>query len=255
MNKALRLLFLLGLTTAICVSCDKEIDPLQPMPLDYSLQTIPSIGEIMPADLVAAMGPYINFGDNPPRIDTCFFADSIHLAKFIHNQDIDPLSTYTLEDDQYITNKFTYRFHDQHRGITDSYKYERAFGDIAYGLGYFMFENATVSDSIFIMGDSNKFTVFFRQTCKRRMEPDESLSNYISDYGIQRNESIIMSGKVTSEGITDFHMGMRIEGYSEASPRIGQLHFLPQIHDIFLYDYPNCLPYDPTFYQQDQPEN
>ena len=249
MNKAFRLLFLFGLTTVFCTSCEKKIDPSLPMPLDYSLQAIPSIDEVMPADLIAAMGPYLNFGDNPPSIDTCFFADSIHLARFIHNQDIDPSSTYTLVDDQYITNKFTYRFHDQHRGIVDSYQYERAFGDISYGLGYFLYENASVTDNIYIMGDNNKFTVFFYQTCKRRMEPDESLASYISDYNIERKESIIMSGRVTINGITDFHMGMRIEGYSEASPRIGQLHFLPQIHDIFLYDYPNCLPYDPTFYQ------
>ena len=71
------------------------------------------------------------------------------------------------------------------------------------------------------------------------MEPNESLASYISDYNVQREESVIITGQVTPQGIKDFRMGMCVEGYSEQSPRIGQLHFLPAKHDIFIYDYPN----------------
>lgn len=206
--------------------------------LDYAIQMIPPIDEVMPADLIAIMGPYLHFGDNPPRIDTCFSADSLRLARFIHNTD-DTTTSYFLLDSQYFSNKFSYRFCGQHRGIADSCQYERAYGDISYGMGYFMFENGTAKDSIYIMGSGDGFTVYYRQTCKKRMEPDESLANYISDYYVQRKESIIMTGRVTPQGIAEFRLGMRVEGYSEDSPRIGQLYYLPAVHDIFIYDFPN----------------
>ena len=237
MNKTLRLLLFTGLAAISCASCQKKIDPSLPQPLDYALQVIPSIDAVMPADLIAVMGPNLHFGDNPPRIDTCFYTDSIRLARFIHNTD-DTTTTYYLSDMQYITNKFTYDFRDQHRGIVDTCMYERSYGDISYGLGYYLFENANTQDSIYIMGDGNEFTIYYHQTCKKRMEPDESLANYISDYSVERTESIIISGRVTDHGIADFIMGMRVENYSEPSPRIGQLHYLPARHDIFIYDNP-----------------
>lgn len=238
---------LLALALFCATSCEKDTIPGQPMPLDYTLQTIPSIDEVMPADLLAAMGPYLHFGDNPPSIETCFFADSLRLTRFLHNIDIDPASTYTMVDSQYFKNRFSYQFCGQHRGVIDTFRYERAFGDIAYGLGYFLFENATVTDSVFIMGNNNDFTIYFKQSCKRRMEPDESLSNYISDYDIERIEKIIMTGSVTSEGISNFRMGMRVESYSYDSPRIGEYGKMPQRHDIFLYDYPKIMEYcDPN---------
>lgn len=253
MTKTLRFLFLLGFAAIVFNSCNKEIDHSQPMPLDYTLQEIPDIHKTMPLDLLEAMKDYLHFGNNPPNIDTCFYTDSIRLKRFIHNTDIDPSSSYTLADEQFITNRFTYRFHDQHKGIANQYQYERAFGDISYGLGYFLFENATTTDSIFIMGnkDTGLFTAFFKQECKRRMEPDESLASYITDYDVERKESIILSGRVTAQGIADFHLGMRIESYTTDSPRIGMIHYLPQIHDIFIYDLPDkILPYDATFYQE-----
>ena len=206
--------------------------------LDYALQVIPSIDTVMPHDLIAAMGPYLHFGDNPPRIDTCFFADSLCLRKFIHNTD-DTTTTYYLECPQYFPNTFLFGYYEQHRGILTSTKYERAYGDIAYGLGYYLFEDAENASDIFVMGNGNDFTIYYNQTCHRRMEPDESLSNYISDYSIKRTESVIISGTVSNQGIRNFHMGIRIEEYSEESPRIGQLYYLPAIHDIFLYDYPD----------------
>ena len=206
--------------------------------LDYSIQEIPSIDDVMPPDLVAVMGPYLHFGDNPPRIDSCFFADSLRLARFIHNTD-DPTTTYYLMDTQYLANTFSYKFCSQHRGIMESTHYERAYGDIAYGLGFFLFENANTDNNIYVMGNGYEFTIYYSQTCTKRMEPDESLSNYISDYSIGRTESVIISGRKTDEGIADFRMGMRVEEYSADSPRIGELHYLPARHDIFLYDYPN----------------
>lgn len=238
MNKAFRFLLISGLVAISCASCQKKIDPSLPQPLDYALQVIPSIDAVMPDELIAIMGPYLHFGDNPPRIDTCFYADSIRLARFVHNID-DTTTTYFLLDSQYFSNKFTYRYYGQHRGIADSCLYERSYGDISYGLGYYMYENGTANDNIYIMGDGDGFTIYYRQTCKKRMEPDESLSSYISDYNVHREESIIITGRVTPQGIADFRMGMCVEGYSEQSPRIGLLHFLPAKHDIFIYDYPN----------------
>lgn len=243
---------LLALALMGIASCQKENPTSSYQPIDYSIQSIPAIDEVMPAELVAVMGPYLHFGDNPPRIDTCFFADSLRLARFIHNTDIDPASTYTMTDGQFFKNKFNYCFQDQHRGIVDTFRYERAYGDISYGLGYYLFDDATVVDSIFVMGSGNDFTAYFRQSVYRRMEPNESLSGYIPDYDIQRRESVIMTGTLTPQGVSDFHLASRVESYSYESPRIGELHFMPQIHDIFLYDYPGILPYSPSFQKQNQ---
>lgn len=252
MTKTSCFLFVLGLTACFCTSCNKEVDPNEPKPLDYALQSIPSIDEVIPADLITAMGPFLNFGDDPPRIDTCFCAlDSIRIARFIHNTDIDINSEYFLIDSQFITYpKHNFRFHSQHRGVADLYQYERSFGDIAYGLGYFMFENATVKDKIYIMGSDNKFTAYFKQSCKRRMEPDESLSSFITDYKIVRDESVIITGELTPAGVINFRLGTYIESYDQNSPRIGKIGGVPQLHDIIIYDYPEItMPYDTAFYK------
>lgn len=237
-------LFALGLFACFSVSCNKEIDPDSPMPLDYALQTIPPIDEVIPADLIQAMSPYLNFGDNPPRIDTCFCAlDSLYLAQFIHNTDIDPTSSYNPVPQTITYPRHDFRFHGQHRGVADLYQYQRTYGPLSPGTEIIIYENATVKDNVYIMGSGNKFTAYFRQSAKKRIEPEGSIN--ISDFDIVREESVIITGQITSTGITDFHIGTRTESYDRESVMIGTSGNNPQVHDILIFDYfGRTLPFD-----------
>ena len=222
--------------------------------LDYAIQSIPSIDEVMPADLIAAMAPYLHFGDTPPKIDTCFYLkDHILISRFIHNQDIDPTSSFSFLEGQPIDyRQHNFRWRGQHRCVADSYYYTRLVGDslqFTPDVYYRIYETATITDSIFIMGEGSYFTAYFPQEVKRGMEPDEQFSNFISDYELVRRESVIISGQITDQGVKDFHYGVRIEGYNMDSPRIGLVGGLPNKHDIIIYDYSGLCPFDPPYYQ------
>ena len=222
--------------------------------LDYALQVIPSIDEVMPADLISEMKDYLHFGDTPPQLDTCFYIkDSILIARFVHNQDIDPTSTFSFTEGQWIHyRQHNFRWKGQHRCVADQYFYTRLVGDSVQflpGVYYRIFEKATVTDSIFIMGDGDKFTAYFHQEVERAMEPDEQFSSFITDYDLVRRESVIVSGQITSQGIVDFHYGVRIEGYNKPSSHIGADGGSPNVHDIILYECSSLCPFDPPYYQ------
>lgn len=221
--------------------------------LDYALQVIPSIDEVMPADLISEMKDYLHFGDTPPQLDTCFYIkDSILIARFVHNQDIDPTSTFSFTEEWIHYRQHNFRWKGQHRCVADQYFYTRLVGDSVQflpGVYYRIFEKATVTDSIFIMGDGDKFTAYFHQEVERAMEPDEQFSSFITDYDLVRRESVIVSGQITSQGIVDFHYGVRIEGYNKPSTHIGAAGGSPNVHDIILYECSSLCPFDPPYYQ------
>ena len=214
--------------------------------LDYALQVIPSIDQVIPAELIAAMGPYLYFGDYPPRIDTCFIvknekisADSvrpaIRLARFIHNLD-DPTTTYTKEDStQTNDQQVTVRFSGQHRCIAESARFVHFWGEVIPGND--LFEECT-SDTIYIMGKGDCFTAYYRHKAKKRIVPNEELSSLIRDFQLIREEWFIISGQLTAQGIAGCRIGTCVKGYSEASDGIGVFNRLPAIHDIIIYDFP-----------------
>lgn len=213
--------------------------------MDYALQVIPDIHEVMPLDLIMAMdSAHLYFGDNPPVITTPFYIDSLYLTAFIHNTDYNPNSPYFKESASY-ENRFSYAFFGQHRGVAEKYSYVRDYRYEPY-LGTYFHEYANVNNDIFIMGEAPYFTAYFNQVVKREVG-NESMIPYITDYEIEMNESIILSGKVTPQGIEQFRMGMRVEGYSYTSPQQG-ISGLPEIHDMFIYDARNILPYDTAYY-------
>ena len=217
--------------------------------LDYAIQSIPSIDEVIPADLIAAMGEYLQFGDTPPRIDTCFSAiDFITLDTLIQN---DPSEAYSFSEQPqtFPYPKNTFLFENQHRCIVEKHYYERCnYPD------YFYY-SADAADSIFVMGHDNCFTVYFKQTWKAWIHPD--LAGLDNLRNVTRRESIILCGKICPEGITDFHWGMCVESYNPSNYQYigadpghsGQ----PGIHDIMIFSYKDSegnnlvLPYDPTF--------
>lgn len=217
--------------------------------LDYALQVIPSIDEVVPADLIKAMGPYLHFGDTPPRIDTCFSAiDFITLDTLIQ---YDPTEDYSFSEQPqtFPYPKNTFLFEKQHRCIVEKHYYERCnYPD------YFYY-SANAADSIFVMGSGDYFTVYFKQTWKAWIHPDLPGLDHLKK--VTRRESIILSGKRGDTGIEDFHWGMCVESYDPkdyqyigADPgHSGQ----PGINDIMIFSYKDpqghnlTLPYDPTF--------
>ena len=205
---------------------------------DYAIQSIPSIDEVMPADLIAEMGPYLHFGDNPPHIDS-FYVDVLEIKHFIHNSDhpeipFDTNTMYYLKDGQDIPTRIQFDFYGQHRGIFDSCRFERAYGEMFNDgtASYYLFEKASAQDSIFIMGSGNDFTLYFRHSMRRSIEPyNEFLANNITGgLSLVRIESVIISGTLSGQRINDFHC---IEQYSESLPIIGRRNGLPAIHDMF----------------------
>ena len=217
--------------------------------LDYSIQSIPSIDEVIPADLITAMGPYLHFGDTPPRIDSCFSAlDFIVLDTLIQNDTTEDYF-FPIQPQRFDYPRNTFLFEGQHRCIAESHYYERCnFVD------YFYY-SATAQDSIFIMGHDDCFTAYFKQTWKAWIHPDLAGLDHLRN--VTRRESIILSGRVTDEGIIDFHWGMCVESYNPADyPYIGANpghSGQPGIHDIMIFSYKDdnghdlLLPYDPTF--------
>ncbi len=205
--------------------------------LDYALQVIPPIDKVIPHELIVAMGSYLHFGDNPRKIDSSFIVDHVRLARFIQH---DPTTTYFKQDSTYTNDQhLTFKLSGQHRCMAESALFVHHWGEIYEGSGIFFYEDSKANDSIFIMGDGDWFTVYYHHLAKKRMEPDEQYAHMISDFQVERKESFILSGRLTSQGIAECRIGTCVESYSEASPRIGLYNGLPGIHDIIIYDFPN----------------
>lgn len=218
--------------------------------LDYALQVIPPIDSIIPVELIKAMGDYLYFGDTPPKIDFCFsLPDSIMLHTLIK---ANPDGHYNFDNEETWpkpcpsdTNSFL--FERQHRCVAESHYYECRFYD---GSIYY---HATVEGSVFIMGHDDYFTAYFHQIWK----PSSTFENYSLSGLNSRRESVIMSGKIGTEGIEEFQWGRLIESYDPADfPKIdyyptgGEGHDgggQPGINDIMIYSSDRILLYNPTF--------
>lgn len=218
--------------------------------LDYALQVIPPIDSIIPAELIAAMGDYLYFGDTPPKIDFCFsLPDSIMLHTLIK---ANPNGHYNFDNEETWpklcpcdTNSFL--FERQHRCVAESHYYECRFYD---GSIYY---HATVDGSVFIMGHDDYFTAYFHQIWK----PSSKFENYSLSGLNSRRESVIMSGKIGTEGIEEFQWGRLIESYDPVDfPKIdyyptgGDGHDgggQPGINDIMIYSSDRILLYNPSF--------
>lgn len=247
--KKTRLLFLAIATAWFCASCTKPDDGGY-QTLDYAVQTVPTIDKVVPDKLITAMGPYLNFGDTPPRIDTCFFAPRFHLDIMIQN---DPNTVY-YKVPQWFNYRFTWKFIDQHRCAVDSLLFERRY------LENYIYENGS-SDTVFVMGNGNAFTAYYRQEI-------EWLATIPTNYpsNLMRKESVILTGKIITDsihhrppvsGIVDFRMGCLIESYFDKNTNkvithnndtIGGSSNVPGIYDILIYSCQNdTLWFDPNF--------
>ena len=246
--KKIRLLSLVIATAWACVSCTKADDSVY-QPLDYAVQTVPTIDKVVPMKLIEAMGPYLHFGDTPPHIDTCFFVPRFHLDLMIKN---DPSTVY-FKTPQWFTYRFSWKFTDQHRCALDSLFFERRY------LENYLYESG-VSDTVFVMGNGNNFTAYYQQRV-------EWLATIPTTYpeNLIRMESVIVCGRVIADtenrnqikGVVDFKMGCITEYYidkntnkvlSHNNDTIGGSSNVPGIYDILIYSCGNdTLKLDPDF--------
>ena len=212
--------------------------------LDYMIQMIPPIDSIIPLELIAAMGSNLHFGDTPPKIEVCFNVLKDHLfLDTIYGRDLTDGygSDFVFPKPIFYNEHNVFEFGGQHRCVAESHYYER--GNYADQLYYY----ATVEDSIFIMGHDTCFTAYFHQTWKTWGVHGIGI-DYLLD--VTRRESVVLSGKVTDDGIADFHWGMLAESYTPADyPYIGIAGWggQPDINDILVFHSDTICPYYPTF--------
>jgi hypothetical protein len=233
---------------------------------DYAIQSIPSIDEVMPADLIAIMGPHLHFGDNPPLLyktsinsilgfsakkpillDYYAVDSSSQFCQlyFPHNPEHPEIVT-TLPTEK--NNSDFFLFHDQHRCIAQV-DYKCVYVDTLLPIGsdfvelrYYDIVNTT--DSVFVMGNSNYFTAYFHQ---HRYKQEYYLSPNAATYNIYMphpviygsHEAVIMSGKITNDGVEDLFFAIKFIGYDDPS---GAGDRCANIGDIIVYHH-DYLPF------------
>lgn len=243
-----------GCTLFFAASCQKqdlnltpeELDTIKAHSIDYALQVIPDIHDVIPLDLIEAMNSKnaLYFGDNPPNVFTTSGTDTLGFAAKDMVVDYyfqsDPTKPYILECG--TIRKYTnyFRFYDQHRGVA---KYDFKCDYIDMGPDNYICETSHVLESVFIMGSDNKFTAYLTQ--KRTKEHS---ANYDPDKPGEQ-EAVIISGEVTNNGIKNLYFGMKIIQYD--NPADAGIRY-PNIDDIIIFKSSELLPFtfwDPYQYQ------
>lgn len=93
-------------------SCMKD-DPKENSTVFYGHQQIPNINEFMPQSLLEAMGnENLYFGDEPPRLEGCYIADSIVATRIIRIP-----GSHWIQTEGPIQGIKQLRFTEQHFGI------------------------------------------------------------------------------------------------------------------------------------------
>lgn len=256
-NKAVACTALVAFALLCSTSCTKPIDGAQNRPLDYALQVIPDIHEVMPHDLLEAMSAIpdtingqpviinaLHFGDNPPilSIDSLGFAqtpDEVIYKKLFLPSDSTKIFA-NMANASFFHAVDWFRFYDQHRGVA-KFNFKHVNEDDYQSTGRYYIEYANVIDSVFIMGSDSFFTAYLK--IKRQLE---------NTYGIEERgstESLIISGKVTSQGVTDLYYAIKIEDYDNPTvPGFDSMNY----NDIAIF-YIENLPF--VYWNPDQHYN
>jgi hypothetical protein len=263
-KKALAITAIAACSLFFVASCKKyadlnltpeELDSIKAQSIDYALQVIPDIHNVIPLDLIEAMNAVpdningkdtticaLHFGDNPPDlfkiIDTTTFGftferDSIGITP---NGDIQygyailkkyvpygPPVSSLVEDSTYYLRPFYYLFHDQHRGIA-----QLDFKDQHYDHpDYYVYDIAHRTDSVFIMGEKPYFTAYYNITLERKHSPG------INPLDNGPRLAVILSGKITDNGIKELYYGYKVLSYT--IPLDPSLNLpLPNVKDILV---------------------
>ena len=145
-------LFLAGMT--LFTSCLKD-DPGSNETVYYEYQHIPNINEFMPQRLLEAFGDeYLNYGDEPPKIEGSFEASNLNLYKKVIGEN----SAYMIELGPLVYTAY-FNIMEQHKGIAQV-EFKAPHGDPAhpeYG-GYFCEFSSNDSTYHYIKDDISRFT-------------------------------------------------------------------------------------------------
>lgn len=194
MNRKTHTLVFFALAALFLGSCQKEngvtgTGPSTPY-ANYNLQSVPNIGE-WPEDLVKEMAAHLHFGDNPPRIDTCFHTPRVYLHKHINN------GVY-YKPPQEFPYSYAYKFHNQHGSVFDMVRFKVP---ITVTDQYSIFAETTTRDSVFIMGNGDYFTAYYKIKLKlSTWAQNPGMNDYLKPLnGKELKESVILSGKALNK--------------------------------------------------------
>ena len=259
------ILFLCGL--ALFSSCMKD-DPKNNATVYYGYQHIPNINEFMPQSLLFAMGnENLYFGDEPPKIEGAYVADSIWITDVI----LAPGSNYKTTPTSLPAKQY-FKFIDQHKGIAKlEFKYpkgnpgeytyflERSDTDTTYRVvteNPEHFINDTIAPSyfqnglyekenfntIYIMGNDPYFTAYFYEI--RDISSKAQPLNAVIISGMMSNEYSIVTDTVnhTTDTIVipvikNLRWGIETMKYYKEGPSLDQILFygyLPSKGDVVL---------------------
>lgn len=264
-KKALAITTIAACSLFFVASCQKhedlnptpeELDTINAHSIDYALQVIPDIHEVIPMDLIEAMNAVhdtingtptvvcaLHFGDNPPNLykiindtilgfitegfkyDSTIYPDTIiYKYRFFQVKKYIPCGSPipTLEEGKFFLRPFSFLVHDQHRGIAQLDLKD----DKGYAQSIEVYDISHLTDSVFIMGEGNLFTLF----CKLNPELHTNIST-VQDY--KQHIALILSGEVTDNGIKNLYYGYKLLGYGETPPDFMQ-EILANVNDIVI---------------------
>lgn len=182
MKKHLIRIFVFLAGIALFNSCLKN-DPENNSAVYYGYQQIPNINEYMPMSLLKAMGDenLLHYGDEPPKIEGCYLADSVYRFAVIKV----PNSPWVINT-TYTPQIIYYEFSQQHKGIakmrylephensvdessdSDSTYYyisndEQRFINNSIAPAYFRSSQYSVEDfrHVYIIGNAPYFTAYY----------------------------------------------------------------------------------------------
>ena len=258
-------LFLCGLV--LFGSCMKD-DPKNNPTVYYGYQHIPNINEFMPQSLLLAMGnENLYYGDEPPKIEGAYVADSIWITDVI----LAPGSNYKTTPTSLPARQY-FKFIDQHKGIAklefkypkgnpNEYAYflERSDTDTTYKVvthnpehfiedtiapsyfqnGFYEKENF---NTVYIMGDDPYFTVYYYEI--RDISSKSQPLNAVILSGMLSSETSIVidtanhtTDTIVKPVIKDLRWGIETMKYYKESTSLQQILFygyLPSKGDVVL---------------------
>ena len=261
-------LFLAGM--ALFTSCLKD-DPKNNATVYYGYQQIPNINEFMPQRLLEAFGnEYLNYGDEPPKIEGSYEALALDLYKKVLGES----SAYMIELGP-LSYKAYFKITEQHKGIA-KLEFKAPHGDPEhpeYG-GYFCeyssndttyhliknnighFTNDTIApvyfkngfhrnedfQTIYIMGTDPYFTAYFYEI--RKISSGTQPLNAVIISGKMDKENIIVFDSLTQKNdtivspiIKDLRWGIETMKYYKEGPTLEQLlrfGYLPNSGDALI---------------------
>ena len=169
--------------------------------------------DIIPQDLITAFGEEnIHFGHTPPNLENvCFYVDGLKYEvevcnHYIYGPNHEPMLGQTLTDDPI---KYYHCFFDYKENIISDSLLYFAPGEDRFMMAY---------DTVYVIGSEkdSTFTAYFIERPNSKYHP---------------TQGILLSGKLTKNGIKNFRVGKKIIDYRDPLPAVLDV-YLPGSIDI-----------------------